>query len=78
MSSQDSNPLIAFIHICHAKVSFDFMRLFLTDIEIEKKLKIKPNQYKSTLDELEQKILSKIAFNSPSLPPKNLFAVNWL
>jgi hypothetical protein len=80
MAEQDSNPVIALMHICYAKAYLRCVRRLLTDAEAQIAHNADTRALEAHMDTAERDTMARIATASPGLLPEGEFAVRsgWL
>ena len=80
MSEQDSNIIMSLMHICYAKAYVASLRRILSDEQIQKAHAVDMVDLEQKMDRIQQKVLSKVSAQCPSLMPDGEFAVRtgWL
>lgn len=80
MSEQDSNVVLSLMHICYAKAYVASLRRILSDEQIQKAHAVDMVDLEQKMDKIQQKVLSRMSTEAPSLLPDGEFAVRtgWL
>ena len=79
-AKQDSNPIMALMHISYAKAYIGVLRRVLNDQQLEKAHSVDMRDLEQKMDAVEQEVLIKISQKAPSIMPEGEFAVRtgWL
>ena len=80
MAEQDSNVVLSLMHICYAKAYVASLRQILSDEQIQKAHAVDMVDLEQKMDKIQQKVLSRVSTEAPSLMPEGEFAVRtgWL
>jgi hypothetical protein len=80
MAKQDTNAVMALMHICYAKAYVSSLRRILSDEQINRAHQVDMCDLEQKMDKIEQESLAQIAQQAPHLMPEGEFAVRtgWL
>ena len=79
-AKQDSNALMALMHVCYAKAYAETLRRLVTDQHIKRVYHVDMGVLQQKLDALEHSVLAKLSREAPALLPNSDFAIRigWL
>lgn len=80
MATQDTNVVMALMHICYAKAYVGTLRRILKDDQMQKAHHVDMRDLEQKMDDTEQAVLAKLSQAAPQIMPEGEFAVRtgWL